>query len=608
MLPQVADAEIFSNFFLFGAKCLRTGKVRFVEAADDEKIDRKKLLKIVRGAKPLVTFNGINFDIPIISAAIAGLSIAKIKQVADAIIVGNMKPWDVEKAFGFTIVSDINHIDLMEVAPGQASLKLYNARLSGKRLQDLPYDPAKRLTPREMDRTYEYWLKDLDATENLFNALQPQLDLRTKMSREYGIDLRSKSDAQIAEAVIKKEVGEILGEKPKRPNIMPGTAYRYVVPDFISFHGDQLNDILDEIEDSNFTLSAAGKIMMPKALTDAVIRIGKGRYRMGIGGLHSSEESIGHVSDDEYALIDRDVASYYPAIIINLGLYPKHLGKAFLRVYKGIVARRLAAKKAGDKVVADSLKITINGSFGKFGSKWSALCSPNLLIQTTITGQLSLLMLIQRVERKGIEVVSANTDGLVIKCPRSRLGELNEIVAKWERDTGFDTEETRYKALYSQNVNNYIAVKEDGSVKLKGYFAPSALMKNPANDICTDAVIAHITEGKALRDTIRACRDITKFVTVRTVNGGALWGDGADVGAGDYLGKVVRFYYSTESDGAIHYKKPNAHGTHNKVPKSERTRPLMELPEHFPDDIDYRRYEDEARKMLIDIGYHDDLI
>ena len=41
-----------------------------------------------------------------------------------------------------------------------------------------------------------------------------------------------------------------------------------------------------------------------------------------------------------------------------------------------------------------SKKIQINGSFGKLGSKYSLLYAPDLLLQTTITGQLALLMLI----------------------------------------------------------------------------------------------------------------------------------------------------------------------------------------------------------------------
>jgi hypothetical protein len=38
------------------------------------------------------------------------------------------------------------------------------------------------------------------------------------------------------------------------------------------------------------------------------------------------------------------VASYYPAIIINTGLYPRHLGRDFLTVYRKMRDDRIVAK------------------------------------------------------------------------------------------------------------------------------------------------------------------------------------------------------------------------------------------------------------------------
>ena len=38
------------------------------------------------------------------------------------------------------------------------------------------------------------------------NAVRGQLDLRITLGKQHGIDLRSKSDAQVAEAIIKKEM------------------------------------------------------------------------------------------------------------------------------------------------------------------------------------------------------------------------------------------------------------------------------------------------------------------------------------------------------------------------------------------------------------------
>jgi len=175
--------------------------------------------------------------------------------------------------------------------------------------------------------------------------------------------------------------------------------------------------VLADIEAYEFIVGEDGYCKAPEALENLQIHIGESVYQMGMGGLHSCEKRAAHIADGTFTLVDRDVTSYYPAIILNCGLYPEHLGEGFLEVYRGLVDRRLTAKRAKNKVVADSLKITINGTFGKLGSKWSALYSPNLLFQVTITGQLGLLMLIEAFELAQIGVVSANTDGVVTKVP-----------------------------------------------------------------------------------------------------------------------------------------------------------------------------------------------
>ena len=113
------------------------------------------------------------------------------------------------------------------------------------------------------------------------------------------------------------------------------------------------------------------------------------------------------------------------------------MGQPFLELYKGIVTERVAAKKRGDDVIANTLKIFLNGSFGKLGSKYSLLYAPDLLLQTTITGQLALLMLIERMEDAGIQIVSANTDGIVCYAPNSLLQECDRIAFDWELDTSY---------------------------------------------------------------------------------------------------------------------------------------------------------------------------
>lgn len=246
------------------------------------------------------------------------------------------------------------------------------------------------------------------------------------------------------------------------------------------------------------------------------------------------------------------------------------------------------------QTAADTKKTVLNGSFGKFGSKWSVLYSPELLIQVTLTGQLALLMLIEMIEDAVGQyvVVSANTDGIVIKCPRSEELALSLAIEAWEAVTGFNTEETEYLSIYSRDVNNYVAVKPGFEIKTKGAFSFDGLHKNPNNMICNDAAINFILYGIEPEHTVNACRDMRRFITIRQVKGGGV------TDQGEYLGKAVRWYHSTEQPpGHIKYVENG-----NLVPETEGCRPMMELRELPPEDLDYQWYVDEAYKILKEIG------
>jgi len=254
----------------------------------------------------------------------------------------------------------------------------------------------------------------------------------------------------------------------------------------------------------------------------------------------------------------------------------------------------LKAEKKKYVVEADGKKIQLNGSFGKFGSKYSSLYSPQLLLQTTITGQLSLLMLIEELELNGIRVVSANTDGIVTYYHESQIPTLQDILFNWEIQTSYTLEQTDYRELASRDVNNYIAVKLDGKTKCKGCFGEASMSKNPDGLIIYEAVAEFIANGTPIEKTITDCDDIRKFVTVRRVTGGALF-------RGEYLGKAVRFYHSCDlglADMSLVYAKNG-----NKVPMSQGCRPLMNLPNAFPEDVNFYYYYTKANEVLKGVGY-----
>jgi hypothetical protein len=586
------DVECFRNYFLIKFRRAADGVTMDFEQYEGKTFNRSTVLRIMQQYK-IVTFNGKNYDFPMIVLALKGASNNDLKEASDAIVKGQLKPWQFEKRFGVKIPPKWDHVDLMEVAPGViVSLKLYAARMHARKLQDLPFEEDHILdliTDPPIVR--EYCGNDLEVTALLKNDLSEELELRDAMSLEFGIDLRSKSDAQVAEAVLKKKVSQLLGWDVARPEVMmPGESFRYKAPPFIQFRSPELRALLIEIEASHFLIDRAGRPTIPTSLAAKKIQISSAVFKMGIGGLHSQEKSATHREDDDCELHDDDVTSFYPELISKAGMYPKNMGAHFLFIYRDIITKRIAAKRAGNKKVANSMKIMLNGTFGKLGSPYSIFYSPDLLIAVTVTGQLVLLMLIEMFHSIGLQIVSANTDGIVTKVPRQLNGQKAAVISAWEAITGFNTENTRYRSLHSRDVNSYVGVMPNGKTKTKGVFTSTGLMKNPANEIIPQAVIKAVSEGKSIEETICQCRDLAQFLTARRVNGGAMW----DMA---YLGKVVRFYRSTKSTTAIEYRTNG-----NKVPLSDNAMPVMEMPEAFPDDIDFGWYIREANDLLREVG------
>lgn len=602
----VYDIEVYPNYCLFAFKSIQTGKVVYFELGDGFVLDIQKLNWVIHNFC-IVTFNGIKFDIPITSLAVASHNAEAMWDATCMLIKEKAREGDVYKKFK-TKKLTVNQIDLIELTALAPGLKKCAARLHAPRLQDLPFKAGTYLTPDQIIIVRRYCINDLDNTILLYHDRIEQIELREKMGTRFGIDLRSSSDAQMAEAIISSEVKRTTGRRFLNRTTLPaGTSYKYNTPEFIQYATPLMNHILDIVKCSDFAVDPdQGSVIMPPELADLVIEMGNCKYKIGIGGLHSQEKNVAHVADDLYFIADTDATSYYPRLILNAGITPSNLGKDFLLVYDGIVVERITAKQAGDVIVAECLKIVANGTFGKLGSKWSIMYAPNLMIQVTLTGQLSILMLAERFELAGIEVTSINTDGIVVKCLRSREDVFNAIVKQWEIDTGFGTEEIRYKATYSRDINNYIAVYEQPQkgqlFKLKGAYGKTSPKKNAVTEICVDAVKAFIADNTPLMTTIKACQDITRFTAMRHVGGGAVKGDpvepGTPVKSGVYLGKMIRWYYSNQVQGVIINAKNG-----NTVPRTEGARPLMQLPESFPDDIDYDWYEKESYVVLKSIGY-----
>jgi DNA polymerase elongation subunit (family B) len=315
-------------------------------------------------------------------------------------------------------------------------------------------------------------------------------------------------------------------------------------------------------------------------------------FVFGLGGIHGSVENRVIESDGDHVVIDLDVSSYYPNLAIVNEFYPAHLGEEFCVIYKTLYEQRKQyAKGTAENAM---LKLALNGTYGDSNNQFSPFYDPLFTMSITLNGQLLLCLLAEKLMRiPGLQITQINTDGLTVRVPRSTVEQVEKIRADWQELTGLELEEVVYDRMFIRDVNNYVAVMLNGKTKGKGVFASPSLAKNPDCQIVYDAVAARIANGTPIERTIRRCDDIRRFVTVRRVTGGALW-------RGENIGKAIRYYYATSvpSEETIRYVKNG-----NKVPMSEGTRPLMQLPDAFPDDVDYSVYLVAAEKLLCEVGY-----
>lgn len=579
------DSECYPNYYSIGF--LSGGKRKYYEIRGSDSFTTGQIEEIKHIMSNYVTigFNSNEYDVPLLSVALAGANTATLKNASDKLIhkEKGVFAWQILAAAQVPKCKLLHHIDIFKVAPSlNTSLKTYAARMGFKKLQDLPYEPDTVLTEQQMDEVQEYCFNDIEVTEALTYRIEKELELRYYFSEQYQVDLMSKSDASIAETVFntKYNIPYIDGVYSyDKPYI------KYSAPEYIQFSTKPLKELFESIKNNEYKLDEEGKLIN----IPYTIKIGDSTYTIGVGGMHSKEKNV-HFDSNNKILADIDVVSYYPNIVINNRYVPSNYPSSFIEDYKKFYDERLAAKATGDIIKSSTCKIILNGTFGKLGSMHSSLYAPNLLLNVTLTGQLSLLMLIEELEQNTIAVVSANTDGILASCDKSNEFVLKAIINKWEERCNLKTTFTNYKDVYKTSVNNYIAIKPDGKLTTKGVLQYSSLCSNSIDIASRDAVVKYLKDNTPIEETIESMTgDIRNFLIFKKSKDGAYY-------KGQSLGKTARWYYAKDGDVILK-------GNGNKVQESQGAIPLMEIPEELNiGNIDISRYIQRSYKLLHSLG------
>ena len=434
------------------------------------------------------------------------------------------------------------------------------------------------MLPKWIDDVMKYNTNDVYIVCEMVRLYLDEIRLRYNITKSYGVDVLSSSRSKIADKLFEKFYSEFSNLPPEawrgRKTERTQMAFRKIIFPEIKFKTQQMQEFLEEIK--KVVVTGIGKSAFLKEIT-----INKLVYTMATGGIHSqdiprelkskikdappstSKLTASHsiwdsITDDSYIYVHADVASFYPSLIVEYGIAPAHIDRSvFVRLVKWLRDTRVAAKHSEEDYIdgipkdllAQVLKIVINSIYGKLGYEYGDICDKMAVLKVTINGQLFLLMLCEELEMNGLEVVSANTDGIVIKVKKDKKGIYDEIVKRWQEYTrlGLDSEE--YKCYINRDINNYVVQELNDKVTYKGVMNPYMFMADLSKGydmpIVAKAVSNYFLENKPILETLYECDNILDFCKTQNV-GRQYHIEFTDAKGTIKLQRNMRFYVSTK--------------------------------------------------------------
>lgn len=510
----------------------------------------------------------------------------------------------------------------------RVGLKEIQVTMQYKNVQEFVCDWMQPLPIKDFDSMIDYNINDIESTTELLNRSKDAIDLRIAIENEYGVKVLSKDGVNIGMKILTQKYLE----KTKQSwndikNLRSPADYialRDVILPFIKYNSSTLTSVLEEMKTQ---VVSPGRKGYEKNFV-----FGGLRYTVGVGGIHSKNDPEIIIPADDELLIDIDVASLYPSMLIEYGFYPKHLGPEFLEVYSRIKDERIEAKHNGDKIKDSTLKLALNGLSGNLQNEHNFCYSPFAVMQIRINGQLLLLMLAEKLVEVGCRIVQANTDGLFVLLKKDVYDKVNNICREWEQLTKLVLEEDRFEAMYQYAINDYIAVKEgyadirdrflageqivrkkktgelytsteqiqDDYIKQKGMFITKVqLGKGLTPKIIPEAVIKYFVDGIPVEDTIKGCKDIKKFLMAEKT--GKQWNV-------EYMKEDIqrtnRFYASTNGGYLWKWKQVgNAEKQYQNMLAASGVTLLNKFDDKPIEDrkINYRYYLRECYKIIEDL-------
>lgn len=522
----VFDFEVFRYDWLFVAMDLETQDYIIIEN------DRDKMIEFYNNNinNIWVGYNCKNYDKYILQAITNGVN----PKLVNDYIIGGGNGWEL-----FRDRLDINLYDCMIMGKSLKQLESYFG--VDIRESEIDFNLDRPLTDTERASNIKYCKSDVYNTALVFMHNKQEFEAQIgliKLSCSSLSDL-SKTKAQLS--------AKILEAKPLPVQLLQqewAFEYNQCVKDYNYKHKDVLQffDSLRESKD-------------PKAKYECELY--GVPHTFALGGLHGAIPNYIHSVNTKEYIVHIDVASYYPHIMTEWG----YLTRAVPSIQKfiDIMELRLKYKKEKNPLQAP-LKIVINGSYGQSGAGklldngtyklLSPMFDPRRMREVCINGQLMLLQLIEDLEQ--FDLIQSNTDGLVYRIPIEHMDEVKSIVKAWEKRTKM-TMEYDYTTLIAQrDVNNYIAVFDNGKIERKGGAVKESKPCDYDLPIVKDAITEYFVHGIPVDEYINNVNDLAPFMKTYKLMGSyvrALHGDEQQ------QGKVFRVFASRSRKDKCLYKQ-----------------------------------------------------
>lgn len=511
MKKKIYDIECYKNYFCVGIKDYSTKEIIFYEISEE----RNDLDLIYKWFKEyngfLISFNGLHYDNMVIKYLLNNYKnyknwdkynvLADLKYFSDKIITSDTYDDEIKTIKYFKInwtdIDLFSYWSKMLRISKKISLKSLAIQLGYSVVQELPYKPDTILKLEDLPKLRTYnTVHDLGITELLTDAMYEEIKLRANIVSEYKLNCWSWDAPKIASEALLQDYCRITGKKVKdvrnqrfeKPTLYLDRLLKGFNPEFKLPIFQKL--WLDICNSQN---SFSQELLVNQANTSI-------RLSYGIGGLHSVNENETYISCADYQVVTSDVASLYPNLMIN---YHCLRYKEVLERYIEVKTERLIAKKAKDKAKDTFLKLILNSTSGLIDNQHSWLYFPEGAMRLRLIGQLILTKCIEECILNNWQVVSANTDGLETIVPKNELDKYKEVLDNTCKLFNLDLEHENYSKIVYKNVNNYIAVTEDGKYKQKGLFVPKPILGNSVDElVIAKALEAYYTKNIQPREFI----------------------------------------------------------------------------------------------------------